>query len=287
VLSPGYSLAQIRFAYCYHLYLRWQTYRLRAFPALACLDARTLQLLAARFDLHILQYEASSTEVRTLASLRPQESVAACASKLKGQTSKWLRQALGDSAPAVLLSKGYFACTAGKSTSDQVDRYLADQGEHHGYASRVASPVFVRNYPVSKEREQQLRPRHAWTILRFHFVLATWRRRGVFGPQEAEAVTAVWRALEPQDAFALLKVSFLPDHVHLAVQVHPGVALDRLVIEMMGAAQKTIWEKFPQEAVRSGIPQLWQPSAYLGSFGDWATPQIDSYIRRWRAEAEA
>jgi REP element-mobilizing transposase RayT len=287
MLRPDYSPAQLRFAYCYHVYLRWQTHRLHPFTALTTLDAPTLQSLANRFNLHVLQCESLATEVRTFVSLRPEDSVSGCASKLKGQTSKWLRQLLPASAPAILLSKGYFACTSGKSTGDQLDRYLADQSQHHGYAKRFAPPVLVDSYVLSEERACELRPEHARTILRFHIVLATWKRRGIFGPREAEVVSCAWRRLEQKHRFALLKVSFLPDHAHVAVQVHAAVVLDQLIVTLMRVAQEILWERFPEEVVRAGIEQLWQPSAYVGSFGDLATPQIQGFLRRWSEEQRA
>jgi hypothetical protein len=55
--------------------------------------------------------------------------VSACASKLKGRTGKWLRQELGLAKPEDLLSKGYFACTTGKSDRASVERYLRNWAE--------------------------------------------------------------------------------------------------------------------------------------------------------------
>lgn len=80
----------------------------------------------------------------------------------------------------------------------------------------------------------------------------------------------------------MLKVSFLPDHVHVAVQARPGVSPASLVVLLMNAAQRVVWERFRASAIRARIERLWQPSAYVGSFGDWATPQIQHYIRNWK-----
>jgi len=52
-------------------------------------------------------------------------------------------------------------------------------------------------------------------------VLATWHRRGVFGAKAGAAVTRVWRELEQRFRFALLKVSFVPDHVHVCIARSP------------------------------------------------------------------
>jgi REP element-mobilizing transposase RayT len=292
LLKPGraavwrtdYPPDELRFACCYHVYVRWSTHRLRPQAPLARLDQPTLGALVERFGLHVLVCESGPKEVRALVSLRPEDSVAACASKLKGQTSRWLRETLGLTQAQDLLSKGYFACTSGQSERAQVERYLSDQGEHHGYTERVRPPVHVEEFDVTAADEGRLQPNHAHVALQFHVVLATWRRRGVFGTAEAQAVTAGWRALQGHCRWALRKVSFVPDHVHVAVRLHPGECPASLAATLMNDGQRIIWERFPEAAIRAGVERLWQASAYVGSFGDLATPKVRQYLRNWAAE---
>jgi hypothetical protein len=82
MLITDYRSEELHFAYCYHAYLRWQTHRLQCSPVLARLTADVLQALVKRFDIHILECESDPTEVRVLVSLKPEESVAGCASEL-------------------------------------------------------------------------------------------------------------------------------------------------------------------------------------------------------------
>jgi REP element-mobilizing transposase RayT len=281
MLLVPYRADELRFAFCYHTYLRWCTHRLRSYPALAQLDRTALQQLVERFSIHVLECQSEPKGARVLVSLQPQESVSACASKLKGQTSKWLREALGYDQPQTLLSKGYFASTCGKSERSQVESYLSGQGDHHGYSERTIPPVYVESFPPSPAGHQRLQSAHAFTVVQFHLVLATWHRRGVFAASEARAVAWRWRALESELAFTLLKVSFLPDHVHVAVQLHPRVAPAEVIVALMNAAQQLLWDSFPDAVIQAGVERLWQPSAYLGSFGDLATPKIQRYLRNW------
>jgi REP element-mobilizing transposase RayT len=274
-----YTVEECRFAYCYHVYLRWCTHRRRSFPALARLSSALAKELAAECGIELLEWETAESEVRALASLQPGELVAACASKLKGRTSKWLRQELHLEQPENLLSKGYFACTTGKSERAAVERYLETQGEHHGYANRVVPPLYVQSFEDTEG--DSVCAAHAFTLLRFHLVLGTWGRRGVFARAEAEATTNAWRALEKAERFSLMKVSFVPDHVHLAVRVHPAVAPSVLVVRLLNVAQEVIWERFPDAAIQASIPRLWQPSAYIGSFGELATAKVQRYLRNW------
>lgn len=282
-LAP-YRLEDLHFAYCYHSYLRWNTRCLRPYRALARLDLSTLQRLTAELGIHILEVAPTATDVRVLVSLKPTETISACASKLKGRTSRWLRAELGLEEATPLLSRGYFACTTGKSTRQQVEAYLEQQSEHHGYVHRPLPPVYVGEYSVPAELDNRLRPQHAWCVLHTHIVLATQQRRGLFAEAESEAVAGSWLACQQKVGFALRKVSFLPDHVHIAVQLRPTTAPAKLVVLLMNQAQEVIGERFGAEAVRARLGRLWQPSAYVGSYGELASPQVQQYIRKWQKD---
>src|SRR5260370_33074863 len=113
-LQP-YTIDELNFAYCYRVYFRWRTHAGKRFEPLAKLDQTTLASLAEDYDIHILECASNPTEVLAEVSLKPTENISGCASKLKGRVSKWLRESLQLEHPTDLLSRGYFACTTGKS----------------------------------------------------------------------------------------------------------------------------------------------------------------------------
>ena len=76
-------------------------------------------------------------------------------------------------------------------------------------------------------------------------------------------------------------MSFVPDHVHVALRVHPARSPADTVVELMNAAQ----EVMEQELASAGLNRLWQPSAYVGSYGDLASPQVRSYIENWKSSS--
>ena len=274
-----YTTDEFRFAYVYHVYFRWQTWRGKAIEVLAELEHASLQKLADEFDIHVLEMESSATGVTCLLSLRPSDSVSVVASKLKGRLSKWLSQRRRLESPVQLLKAGYFALTAGKSTAEQVEQYLQTQVTHHGYQFHARPPVYVKQWPESESPTDFLAATHAKTNLHFHCVLVATNRQGVFHAEAAESVAARWREMERTRKFVLRKVSFLPDHVHLAVKIHPTVAPAALLLDMMNASQELVFNQFSRLVVESKIERLWQPSAYLGSYGDLASPMIQRYIR--------
>jgi len=222
----------------------------------------------------VLQCATDSTDVLAMLSLQPSETVSAAADKVKGRVSKWLREALALQDPTNLLSKGYFAATIGKSTRAAIDKYLSEQGEHHGYAQRQLPPIFVDQYQLSEADLARISPKHAVVVSRFHFVLATSGRRGIFGAQEGRAIATEWRRLQQTSRTALVKVSFVPDHVHIALRTHPAESPADILARLMNSVQEVV----SRELIRVGVERLWQPSGYIGSYGDLATPQVRKYM---------
>jgi REP element-mobilizing transposase RayT len=284
VLRQPYSPEEIHIAWCYRVYYRWRTHRASLQPALARLDRDTLDSLVRDYGIHVLETSASATDVKVLASLSPAETVAACASKMKGRVTKWLRARSNAPSAQKLLGRGYFACTTGTSTAQAVQGYLDAQGEHHGYMERAAPPVFVARYPTTPDDECRLSTDHAVTVLQFHIVLSTWQRKGVFGRRTAEAVADCWRRLQSHEPMFVEKVSFLPDHVHLAVRLHPSMSPLSIIVALMNVAQNLMWDEFGDTVIHAGVERLWQPSAYLGSYGNLESAKIAAYVRKWDAE---
>jgi REP element-mobilizing transposase RayT len=272
-----YQPHELHFAYCYRVYLRWRTYRGLPCAPLARLDRAVLEGLVHEYHIRVLECATNATDLLSIVSLRPAETISACAGKLKGQVSKWLREALRWEQPTRLLSKGYFACTVGKSTGEAVEQYLSRQGEHHGYGQRRLPPVFVDKYELTAADKARISAKHAMVGARFHLVLATFGRRGLLGSQEGRKVASEWRRLQNELRIALVKVSFVPDHVHLALRVHPTVSPSTITAALMNVAQ----EVMQHELSCAGLERLWEPSAYLGSYGDLASPQIHKYIEHW------
>ena len=81
---------------------------------------------------------------------------------------------------------------------------------------------------------------------------------------------------------AVLKVSFVPDHVHVAVRVHPSVVPEYLFVVLMNTAQDVMWAEFDLDVIRAAVERLWQPSGYIGSYGDLNSSSISSYVSKWK-----
>ena len=119
------------------------------------------------------------------------------------------------------------------------------------------------------------------TLLRYHIVLAKWFRRGVFDANSAEEIANDWIRIQADLGFLLDKVSFVPDHVHIAVSLHPKNSPAEVVVALMNMAQDKMWNSFVSVVVKAGVERLWQASAYAGSFGSLTSIAVSGYMNEW------
>jgi REP element-mobilizing transposase RayT len=277
-----YTEEALHLAYCYRIHLHLQTHCRLPQPCLDSLRGDAFGALIAPYGIHLLDVATDNTDLVCQLSLQPQDSVATALSKFKGRLSKWLRTAQGGSTPAPLLAKGYLAHTVGDTTTAAVAGYLDKQVRKHGYTARSLPPVFVAEHDLPPADEARLEAAHNLSLLRFHLVFGTMQRRGVFTQTEARRVAAVWQGLEAAEQFALLKVSFVPDHVHVAVRLHPVVRPLALAACLMNLGQAVLFDEFPEVVIRFSADRLWENGAYVGSFGDVNSNAVRAAIERWR-----
>jgi REP element-mobilizing transposase RayT len=157
---------------------------------------------------------------------------------------------------------------------------LSLQGEHHGYANRVLPPIFVDQYPLADEAERRISPHHAMVIAKFHLVFSTTWRRGMFGSAQGRRVAKIWLQVQHELRISLIKVSFVPDHVHVALRSHPSVSPANIAAGLMNSAQQVM----EREMIQAGVNRLWMNSAYVGSYGDLSSAQIRKFIERWSSQ---
>ncbi|XZE19345.1 transposase [Pirellulaceae bacterium SH449] len=239
-----YSTEELELSFCNRVYFRFGSNRSKPIEPLPRLTKQIVGDLLVPYDIHLLELAATNVDLRILVSLTATESVSAAASKIKGHISKRLSYDAMDHLPGEQqkwLGRGYFAATTGHTRTAEVASYFERQTNHHGYDDRPRSPTYVDSFALD---ESLLATDHAVARLRYHLVFATEARRGVFHDVSAPRVTEAWRRLEPEWKAVIEKVSFLPDHVHIAVSVHPVVSPAALVVALMNEAQEIVWEHF-------------------------------------------
>ena len=109
-------------------------------------------------------------------------------------------------------------------------------------------------------------------------------RQGTFTSDSAKVITARWEGLAEQERIRFAKVSWVPDHVHVAFRSHPSVVPAKIACLLLNASQEVLLERFDALAIRTGNPRIWKPGAYIGTYGDLANSQIQAYLDSWRKQ---
>jgi len=268
-------IKELRWAYQLHFYICFRTrWRRNVFDesrkstALAAL----LEEVCGNHDYHLLQQKVCPDHLRCLLSLRPDQPVSTVINKLKSNISREFCSQFDARRP--LWATGYLARSVGRVRIQAVKRYLSAQSEHHGYAARVLPPVFR----YRAKQLVQLSAAHAVFDLNYHLVLATHRRRSVFGSSIGRDLVEYWLRVANKRGFAIDEVSVVPDHIHFILRLNPKTSIQECALSLMNNGQDWMGKQNKSALIQAGIDSLWQPSAYAGTCGRVTTAMVKAFL---------
>lgn len=270
-------LTELTWAYQLHYYLCFRTHRRQPFFS-SKINSDTLLTvineICNRHEYHLLQNKTYPDQFRCLVSLRPDQPISNVVQVIKANASRecGLRLKLNTK----VWARGFLATTIGKMRLDAVREYLAQQGEHHGYAYRVLPPV----YGYRATNPIILRSSHAAFNLNYHLVFATYRRKGVFTSGLGQELTEYWFKVAAKRGFAIDQLSVVPDHIHLLMRGSPSASVEECALSLLNNAQHYIAQHYPRLLIDDGLNQLWQTSAYAGTCGKVST----SLMKKWLSQ---
>jgi REP element-mobilizing transposase RayT len=264
------SFTSLSWAYQLHYYICFRTHRRRTVLNSSLFDI--VNEICNRHDLHLLDYETYPDQLRCLISLQPDQGVAKAIQTLKTNASReW--NILIDASPP-LWANGYLARSVGSVRIGPVRNYLEQQSTHHGYDQRWRPPV----YRYRAEQMVSLTSPHAFYDLRHHLVLATSQRKGIFSSDAGHALVDYWLRVAAKRDFAIDQITVVPDHVHSIVRIKPTLSIEACALLLMNNGQHFIGEHFPEFLIQAGVNQLWQPSAYAGTCGEYTSALIKNWL---------
>ena len=110
-------------------------------------------------------------------------------------------------------------------------------------------------------------------------VFATNHRMGVFDSTLGQKLTAYWLRFAAKHAFAIDRVSVVPDHVHLLVRIPPKMSIVECALSLLNNGQHFVGKNEPATLVRAGVESLWQASAYAGTTGNMTTALLRKFLQ--------
>ena len=269
-------LTDLSWAYQLHYYVGFRTYRRqRLFASKFASDVllAVIREICERHEYHLLGNQVYSDQFRCLLSLRPNQSISRVIQIMKSNSSREYALQLTLNSP--LWARGFLARSTGRMRISAVRQYLDQQGEHHGYQSRLLPPVY-RYRSISPV---MLRASHAVFELSHHLVFATYRRKGVFISSLGEALSEYWLKVAGKRGFAIDQIRVVPDHVHLVTRSAPKMSIEECALTLLNNAQHFVGQRSPKALIDVGLDQLWQPSAYAGTSGQTSTALIKKWLR--------
>ena len=270
-------LETVGWAYQLHYYLCFRTYRRQPFFAPQFNSKVLLEVVSEickRHDFHLLRSRIYRDQSRCVLSLRPDQSVSKAVQVIKTNSSRECRLQL--KLDTSVWARGFLVKSLGLVRVSAVRQYLAQQAEHHGYASRLLPPVY-RYRAISPA---DIRSPRAVFDLNYHLVFATYHRRGVFTSSLGRMLADHWLKVAIKRGFAIDQLTVIPDHVHLLIRTLPSVSIEQCALSLLNNAQHFIAKRHPQTLIDVGLNQLWQPSAYAGTCGQIST----SLMKKWLSE---
>jgi putative transposase len=198
---------------------------------------------------------------------------------VKANLSRELSRTFHEFAPiSNLWQRGFFGETIGRIDRCVVEQYIETQDAHHGYASRLWSPVVKFRAPV--EEHWRFHSLHTWARLHYHVVLVTQYRRVWFDNTVGQRLVGYFRRVAERKGYLLWRMSVLPDHVHLLLRLPPQMSIGEVVENLMNNSYYFLTPEVSIEIKDPSLFVVWQPSYYAGTIGGPTTAQVKNYLRR-------
>jgi REP-associated tyrosine transposase len=269
---------QLEAAYQLHYYLVLKTHYLR--PLIATESQRSLIEsvlgdVCRRERYHLLQADISEDHLRLLLSMRPHQKVSDVVKLFKGNTDRQFSTNFPQNNFRKLWARGYFARSSGKVNLKQARAYVDAQASHHGYKGDWTNALKYRN-PAFKSPAFSLA--HSFCRLNHHLVLATQNRIEVFDEVVAERLFDYVVAIGKKHEFAVERIGLLPDHMHLIVETRPDVSIEDCARALMDNTRYWMTKHFSGVLKQTQAWDLWQPSFYAGTVGEYSTAQVKKFF---------
>ena len=269
-------------AYQLHYYLCFKTHYLQpmfATSAEQSLVRRVLGDVCIREQYHLLETDVDQDHLRLLVSLKPEHTVSKVVKMIKGNVDQQFRSAfpyrLEQSNSRTLWARGYFARTSGKVNLVRAKNYVDSQIGHHGYKGEWTKALKYRNPAFTSPA---FKFDHCFSMLDYHLVLATQNRISIFDEVIAPRLFDYILAIGGKHNFAIDRIGLLPDHLHLMIEATPNVSVEQCVLAILENTRHWMTRYYSGVLKQTGCWDVWQPSFYAGTVGEYSTAQVKRFL---------
>src|SRR5262249_29039021 len=195
--------------------------------------AASLQSICSHSKYHVLGHGVEKDRLYCLISLRPDDVVSMVARTLKSNLARefnlQVADVKGETKDRSLWSIGYYVGSVGKASKKAAERYINNQGEHHGIRDKESQEIMRWINP----QPPALRAAHVTVDLSYNVVLVTSARAEVFDQHIAPGLFNAMIDLSESNGFYIERMSLLYDHIHALIKMTPSLSIRDCVQDMM------------------------------------------------------
>ena len=284
MLIQPYQLDELKFAWCYRVYYRWRTHRAGPQPALAQLDKATLDAMLQPYDIHVLEATASETDVKMLASLLPDETVAAgrqgqrTRQQMAARTTPSGRTAEAPQPRLLRLHRGKVHCRSRRTLSGTAERTSRIRLPRESAGVRPALSDHPGRRTTAERPARRDDPAASSCVVH----VATQGRLRTSGRRSCRHTLATDAGrIDDGSGKGLVRCGSCPlggAHPSECVTGQDGGRPDE-----RGAGSAL--EGFPRIGYLRGSRTALAAQRHIGAYGDLESAKIAAYVRRWEDEA--
>lgn len=116
---------------------------------------------------------------------------------------------------------------------------------------------------------------HSVTLVNYHFVFITKRRRPVLiDSVEQRCRDLIYEAAKKIEC-SVISLEIMPDHVHLFLNCPPTVAPHQIMFRIKGYSSYELRKQFPH---LKKMPSMWTRSYFCSTAGNVSSETIKKYI---------
>lgn len=226
---------------------------------------------------HLLGHTVERDRLYCLVSLKADHVISQVARTLKSNLARRFNLDLPEKdRNHPLWSIGYYVGSVGKASKTSAQRYIDNQGEHHGIRNKASREIMRWVNPELAD----LTAEHATFDLSYHVVLVASKRIDVFDQYIAPHLFKDMTDLAPAKGFYIERMSLLYDHIHLLVRITPSSSIRSCVEDLMNHSWRFMMDRYAGVLKSTGNYNVWTESFYVSTVGKATTAQIKSFLNR-------
>ena len=158
------------------------------------------------------------------------------------------------------------------------------------YTTAIVVPGLTASNSNPEFKSPAFNLAHCLTILQYQFVFVTDFRIPIFDDAIAPRRFDYLIAVGKKRGFAVDRLSVMPDHMHMVIESLPSLSVGETALAVVNNTRYWMEKNYWGVLKQTGGWDVWKPSFYAGTIGEYSTAQVRSFwlgVRRLKLKDHA